>query len=302
MNGKTEDAAACYKNALFVDTGDLKAGEYIADFAPAMIMRTRVFLERGEGGRAQEQLDELNKLPRDPRNFDPNCPWLTLDAQKEANTLIWVEIGWGPFMTAEGEYGEYRVIRENEYKDAYAVVFVTGQSLGQTYKLGDTYFQASTRGGRAMDEVLKDKVIRKKTLTVAGATAIGVGLAVAAGSNNKAARGAGLVAAGVGLGLLIAGALTNPRADVRCNALLPGQFHLMMAKLPPGKHEVEVRYFDKGGRELSAYRQRAIPLEVREKGDSVLLVRGSPRYRFLRTQSERMLDPYKTVLTPKPMR
>lgn len=286
--GKPEDAMACFKNALFVDTGDLEANEYAADFVPNMMMRTRVFLDRRDDAGAQMQLDELARLPRDPANFDASCPWFTLEAHKEANTLIWVELGWGPYMTAEGRHGELRVIREPEFEERYAEVYVNGQFAGRTYKLGDTYYQATTRGGRPMDEYLKAKGIAKDVTTVAGAAAIGVAVGLARSGHGAA----GAVAAGVGLGLLLWGALSSAEADTRCNVLLPGQIHLSMAKLDPGNHEVEVRYFNGSGRELSKMRQRAIPLKVPERGDAVLVVRSDPRYEIPRSEAEREMDPY----------
>lgn len=286
--GKPEDAMACFKNALFVDTGDLEQGEYAADFVPNMIMRSRVFLDRKDEGGCKMQLDELNRLPHDARNFDASCPWFTLDAQKEANTLIWVELGWGPYMTAEGRHKELRVIRESTYEEQYAEVWIDGQNLGRTYKLGDTYFQATTRGGRPMDEYLKAKGIVKDVTTVAGAVAIGVGIELAREGHGTA----GAITAGVGLAVMLAGLLADTSADTRCNILLPGQIHLMMAKLDPGPHEVEVRYFGKGGQELGRMRQRALPLKVPERGDAVMVVRSDPQYQLPRSAAERDMDPY----------
>lgn len=286
--GKPEDAMACFKNALFVDTGDLEANEYAADFVPNMIMRTRVFLDRRDEKGAQMQLDELSRLPRDAANFDTNCPWFSLDAQKDANTLIWVELGWGPYMTAEGRHGEVRVIREPKYDERYAEVWIDGQNAGRTYKIGDTHYQATTRGGRPMDEYLKAKGIAKDVTTAAGAAAIGVGAGLARSGHGAA----GAITAGVGLGLLLWGALSSAEADTRCNVLLPGQIHLMMAKLDPGPHEIEVRYFADGGRELGRMKQRAIPLRVPERGDAVLVVRSDPTYEIPRSAAERDMDPY----------
>ncbi len=288
MHKKPEDAMACFRNALFVDTGDLEANEYSADFVPNMIMRSRVYMDRGDEDGMKTQLEELARLPHDDRNFDSNCPWFTVQAQKDANTLIWVELGWGPYMTAEGRHGEVRVIREAEYSERYAEVFVDGQSLGRTYKLGDTYYQATTRGGRPMDEYLKAKGIAKDVTTVAGAAAIGVGIELARSGNETA----GAITAGVGVGLLLYGLLSSAEADTRCNVLLPGQIHLMMANVPPGKHEVEVRYFDSNSREIGNMRQRALPLLVPERGDGMLVVRSDPHYKIPLNEKERAENPY----------
>jgi hypothetical protein len=114
-------------------------------------------------------------------------------------------------------------------------------------------------------------------------------------SGNKEA---GAIAAGVGAILLIGGLLANAEADTRGNVLLPGETHLMMAKLPPGEHTVELRYFDRMNMELRQLRQTDIPLSVPEKGDAVLLARSQPRYVIPATDAHRQADPYK-VLDPK---
>jgi hypothetical protein len=87
----------------------------------------------------------------------------------------------------------------------------------------------------------------------------------------------------------------SAKADTRGNDLLPGETHLMMAKLPPGDHKVEVRYFDSMGRELQQMRQSGIPLTVPEKGDASLLVRATPKYQFDPAKLE--ANPY-AVKTP----
>ncbi|MCC6466171.1 MAG: tetratricopeptide repeat protein [Planctomycetes bacterium] len=286
--GKPEDAMACFRNAIFVDTGDLKQGEYAADWLPAFVMRMRCFLSRGDSASVQMLLDEISRLPKEQANYDAACPWLSVEAQKDANVVLMLELGEGPFFTAEGHHGSQRVINQGEYREAYAEVFCDGQSLGRSYKIGDTFFQAITRGGRVMDDILKGKAIAKTATIATGATAIFVGAELAAHGHDDA----GLITAGVGAAVLIAGLLMNAEADTRGNALLPGETHLLMAKLPPGKHELEVRYFDKGGSELRGMRQQGVPCMVPEQGDAALVLRSDPRYYIPRESSLIKADPY----------
>lgn len=282
--GKFEDAMACFRNAIFVDTGDLKQGEFAADWLPAFIMRMRCFLTRGDTGSVQMLLDEVNKLEKDKANFDPKLPWLTLEAQKDANVVLMVELGEGPYFTAEGHHNSVRAINQGEYKEAWAEVFVDGKSLGSTYKIGDTFYQAITRGGRVMDDILKGKAIAKTTMIATGATAMAVGHAVGG-------KG-GAVAMGVGAVILLGGLLMNAEADTRGNVLLPGETHLMMAKAAPGKHDLELRYYDASGRELRDMRQTGLKLDVPETGDAMMLVRSRPHYSVPDSASARAADPY----------
>jgi hypothetical protein len=65
----------------------------------------------------------------------------------------------------------------------------------------------------------------------------------------------------------------------------------MMAKLPPGKHNVDLHFYDASGRELRDMRQVGLDLNVPEKGDAVLLARSNPRYR-IEGASMAAADPY----------
>lgn len=293
--GKPEDAMACFRNAIFVDTGDLEKGEYAADWLPAFIMRMRVYKDRGDKDGCKTMVEEVNRLAKEPANFDPNIPWLSVDAQWEANTVMMIELGEGPTFTAEGHHGSVRAINQGEYRESYAEVYVNGQSLGQAYKIGDTFYQAITRGGRVMDDILKGKAIAKTAGIATGAAAMHVGRVLVQSGAKRDSNGtviAGAVVLGVGAVMLIAGLLMNAEADTRGNVLLPGETHLMMAQLPPGEHDVEIRFFDKDGRELRDMRQQGIPLTVPETGDATLLVRSKPKYQIPTSESWREADPY----------
>jgi hypothetical protein len=258
-------------------------------------MRTRCFLARGDDGGAKMVLDELNRLKKEPANFDPDCPWLNLDAQKDANTVIMIEIGQGPYFTAGGHHGSKRITNQSEYPEAFAEVYVDGESLGTAYKIGDTFFQAITRGGRVMDEILQGKAIAKTAGIAAGATAMHVGRVLATSGGSKGTKTAGIITLGAGAAVLVASLLMSAEADTRGNALLPGETHLMMAQLPPGEYDVEIRFFDRNGRELRNLRQERVPLTVPEDGDGTLLVRSQPRYVVPESESWREADPYSNV-------
>lgn len=295
-----EDAMACFRNSIFVDTGDLEAGEYAADWLPPFLMRVRCFLDRGDKDGAKMLLDEINRLAKEPANFDPDCPWLNLEAQLEANTVMMIELGEGPYFTAEGHHGSVRAINQSSYEEAYAEVFVDGESLGQSYKVGDTFYQAITRGGRVMDDILKGKAIAKTAGIATGAAAMHVGRVLMESGSAKDSNGtvtAGAIVMAAGAVVLIASLLMNAEADTRGNVLLPGETHMLLAKLPPGEHKVEVRYFDAMGRELRDMRQQGIPLTVPEKGDASLLLRSRPRYVIPSSESWAKSDPYAN--TPK---
>jgi tetratricopeptide (TPR) repeat protein len=290
--GLHDDAMACFRNAIFVDTGDIEAGEYAADWLPALLMRLRAFLILGDEDGARIMMEEIQRLPEEPANFDPRTPWLNLEAQRDANTVIMLELGRGPFFTAEGHHGSVRVINQGEYRERYAKVWINSESMGQAYRIGDTFFQAITRGGRVMDDILEGKAIAKTASIATGAVAMHVGRVLYEGGEGGTKTG-GAIALAAGAAVLAAGLLMSADADTRGNDLLPGETHLLMAKLPPGEYEVEVRFYDDNDRELTSMRHEAVPLVVPQRGDATLLLRSQPRYKIPDSQEWRTADPYR---------
>jgi hypothetical protein len=295
--GDLVNCQPAFKNAVFVDSGDLEAGEYIADWLPAHIMRVRAFLARQDEDGARGVLEEVARLPDKapnaekgmPTNFDPGVrEWLTVEAQKDANTVIMLELGQGPFFTAEGHHGSVRVTNQGDYHEASVEVIIDGQSMGRARKIGDTFYQAITRGGRVMDEILQGKAIAKTTSIAVGAGSMHVGRRLYESGN----RTAGAIVGGVGAALLIAGLAGNAEADTRGNVLLPGETHLMMARLDEGAYTVDLKFYDRADRELPQLAQRGLPLTVPREGDAVLLARSAPRYE-IPDDVRRMDDPYK---------
>jgi tetratricopeptide (TPR) repeat protein len=288
--GMYDDAMACFRNAIFVDTGDIEAGMYAADWVPALLMRLRAFLMLNDEEGARIMMEEIERLPEEPANFDPNNPWLNLEAQRDANTVIMLELGRGPYFTAEGHHGSVRVINQGEYRERYAKVWIDGEPMGRAYMIGDTFFQAITRGGRVMDDILEGKAIAKTAGIATGAVAMHIGR-VLMEEGEGGTKTAGAITMAAGAAVLAASLLMRADADTRGNDLLPAETHLLMAKLPPGEYEVEVRFYDDGDRELVPMRQTA-PLVVPQRGDGTLLLRSHPRYTVPNSNEWRTADPY----------
>lgn len=288
MKGDVVDSPAAFRNSIFVDTGDVEAGEYAADWIPALLMLARCYLNEGREDDARIIIGQIQALEPDPASFDAACPWLNMDAQRDANTVMMIELGNGPYFTAEGHHGSVRAINQGDYRERQVKVWVNGEALGSAYKIGDTFYQSITRGGRVMDDILQGKAIAKTSSIVVGAGSMHVGR-VLYESGNKTA---GAITAGVGAAIMIAGLLMNAEADTRGNVLLPGETHLLLAKLPVGEHSVELRFYDANDFEIASMRQTGLPLHVPEKGDAVLLARSSPQYHVPATIEQREANPY----------
>jgi len=152
-----------------------------------------------------------------------------------ANLLIVVAVGRGPFKYRAGEYGELAKIGKSDSPAGDASVFVDGRPSGVARTVEDIYYQASTRGGRAMDSILAGRAVFK-TVTKVGAA---VAFAEAATTSSSKRRNQALVAGAV---LAVVSAATRPEADVRSWETLPDRIQMLALTLPPGIHNVTVDF------------------------------------------------------------
>jgi tetratricopeptide (TPR) repeat protein len=164
------------------------------------------------------------------------------------NTLV---VGWdgrGPFMSRAGEYGEKRIIHAGykigDFRQAYACCVKPTGAFEDGYPwLGNVSYQAATRGGRKMDNVLENKAAFKGTANTAGnAMVIGGAAGMAAFSNNSSSDPyTSLVFAGIMLGGFIFKGfsyMTKAEADIRCWQCLPDEFFVTPLTLPEGETEI----------------------------------------------------------------
>ena len=141
----------------------------------------------------------------------------------KANTLILVESGTAPSKTTSGQYNE-----------ALQLIGGVDNAVGGTANgvplalIGDISWQATTLGGRAVDQILDGKASFKAgadtTAAVAGSAAqVAMNLALSNpyGSNVNDMLGAGGAMAVIGIGAKLFGKATKPKADIRSWDNLP---------------------------------------------------------------------------------
>jgi tetratricopeptide (TPR) repeat protein len=97
--------------------------------------------------------------------------------------------------------------------------------------VADVCFQATTRGGREMDRILKGKASFKRTTVTVGRTMTEVGA--------QAGGLGGLAMALVGAAIQGVAGAVSPEADTRCWRTLPGEYDVLPLKLAPGTQTVE---------------------------------------------------------------
>ena len=158
------------------------------------------------------------------------------------NTLILVPRGQSPVKTRYGTEAHLIVFTPNKGKGQDAEISVDGQALraAPLNNLADVLFQATTRGGRRMDAILKGKVAYKNTTVGVGRTMTQTG--------NAVGGVVGLGFALIGAAVQAAGAAITPEADPRCWKTLPSDYTIYALDLSPGEHIISFDryvYFEK---------------------------------------------------------
>jgi tetratricopeptide (TPR) repeat protein len=146
------------------------------------------------------------------------------------DTLILIETGRAPRKLGDGADHAFFVYRRGKPIAATHAQVLVGSATVPAYPMEDLYYQASTRGGREIDQVLQGKAMFKQT-----AGGIGSFLAdtsVALSTVNSYSSGGGLgtasaVAGGIGGVFLIISSSTKPQADTRTWSALPDTIHVL---------------------------------------------------------------------------
>jgi tetratricopeptide (TPR) repeat protein len=237
MHGDLNKALPSFRSAAFAK-GGVKEEQYM-NYAPAVfLMMARTYQAMGDSGKAEEEYKEAKDVERVP--LEGVIEQLRNPAN---NLLVVVGLGEGPYKYGAGEYNRIAKIGQRHYSERYADVYVDGQSVGRAETVDDMYFQASTRGGRAIEGVLAGKAVLK------GASEVGAGVAFATAATARSRRTQenALI---VGVALLATSLATRPEADLRSWETLPDKIQMMAAKVAPGRHRVTIRFVGGGAKDF----------------------------------------------------
>lgn len=235
-DGELDNARACFRSAEFEDS-DAETKEYAGDWVLPDYLDGLATTKLGGDGS-----DAFKRAIANAKNI--NLP----DYQPKANVLFIVEYGPGPEKYGAGEYGEELHFRTRG-SPVLSARIKTGNIDLPVAPCDDLNFQATTRGGRAMDHVLANKAVFKKRTDQLGDAAIVAGSIMAGvGHNQHNATDE------IGLGLLAAGlvskmfsAATTPEADTRAWDNLPQFISYAAMKLSPGTNKVIVEFNNAAG-------------------------------------------------------
>ena len=246
--GEFDNARAGFRFAQLQDT--LSASEqYQDDMALAQYLVGWTYWCEGKPQSAEEEFARARQLR----------PGLASPAPED-RMLMLAEVGAAPVKFRSGTYGELQMVRRGEPTSLQQVAFrIQGANgAGQllpAWLAEDVYFQASTRGGAAVDGIRAGKASFRKGadgVATAGATvgtaALGVSAVAAyAGHSSRELAGVGLVAGVIALAAKGVASGTETQADIRYWVNLPEKVYLRTAPLPPEAAVVEVGYYTGGG-------------------------------------------------------
>ncbi len=255
--GDLENAMAAFKNGILADS-ESKGEEYKSDIAILYLLASRITKKSGDVSLSNDYFNAVKELYNNPNysklGFNDELVEKILNLKN--NILIVVEFGEGPFKSRKGRYGELAVVCGDKYNINDWNVKIDGKSdMGnQVYSNTDVYFQASTRGGRKMDGILKGKAQFKTNAAKTSVAALGLSTQfINEGNQVRAvnpyadtsgyALAAGVTALFAG-GAAIMSAVTNPKADIRCWSLLPEHVIVFPLFISPGKHKISIGFID----------------------------------------------------------
>jgi hypothetical protein len=234
-DGEPDNARACFRSAAFEDS-DTVDKQYASDYVLFDYLDGLASTKlSGDGSDALQRAQASARLSQPP-------PY-----DREANVLLFGDFGPGPTKVAGGRHGEVLLFRAGSTPVRSMQIRVAGK----TYLLrpfDDLYFQATTRGGRVMDQVLANKAGFKDATSAVGDMGLITG-SVLATQNDTQAAGFGLML--FGLVSKMTSAATTPQADTRSWDNLPLHLTFAAFKLPPGPHTATVDFLDDGGRPLA---------------------------------------------------
>jgi tetratricopeptide (TPR) repeat protein len=259
MDGEPDNARACYRTGQLLDT-DIENGAEQPDWA--ILDHLEGLATAQLGGDARPLLERARTKARLSQPGDP---------EPGANLLVFAEFGRGPIKFAAGEHGERLRFREGRSRIRSAVLRVDGREIVLN-PIEDIHWQATTRGGRVMDHILRGKAVFKDTSSGVGDAALLAGAGVlAAGDGGEGNRnlGAGLLAAGLVSKLISAAA--SPTADTRTWSSLPQFLSVASLRIAPGEQIATVEYYTQAGARIDAFTETRT-LQVPASGSHVVFL------------------------------
>lgn len=163
------------------------------------------------------------------------------------DTLVIVETGTSPRKLADG-VGHYELVyrRGKFFREQRVQLDIAGKTVA-AYPMEDIYWQAATRGGRAVDRIIKGKVAFRSSNEGMGTvlTESAQVLQIMAPLDSGLGGAAGALGV-LGAAQLFVASKVQPKADTRYWTALPDAVHVYTLKSRPGQ-QAELTFLDSNG-------------------------------------------------------
>lgn len=179
-------------------------------------------------GKPTKAMDEFSSVSKAKSNLDIPAPY--------NNVLLIAEVGKAPGKLATGKFREALKYKRLDDGAVQGVTFAHNNMLLIGQQIEDVYWQASTRGGRALDKVLAGKASFKQTAVdiAAGAAfiaevsnSISIGAAIEGDRKNaEKYNQLSLLSSLISLGSDLVAYATKPEADTRTWTSLPDRIYV----------------------------------------------------------------------------
>jgi hypothetical protein len=254
-NGDPEGALAAFRSAMLKDRGsflmpveaaEAREGEantrrylFADDYALLELLAAKCY-------QLLEEPEDAGKLVAEAKSLRPEVPWLFDEAMDpETNVFVLIESGRAPYKVRTGPQGA--ILGYGRHPEV-PVQEVTIDGTKISYALGeDLFVQATTLGGRRVDELNVAKARGQEALQLAGFGLASAGYFLALAGGSRDMQAAGLITMGAGIAAMIfAATAIDPSADTRAWTSLPAQVYLALGRAPPGSL-VRLRVVAPGG-------------------------------------------------------
>lgn len=244
--GDFDNARAGFRFAQLQDTMSASE-EYQDDMALAQYLVGWSYWCEGNRQSAMEEFERARRLRPELRIPQP-----------AERLLLLAEVGSAPIKFRAGEYGELQRMRAGEPSPLQQVAF--RGDAGRLFVPGalgeDLLFQASTRGGAAVDSIRAGKATFRRgadSVASAGAAVGNVALTAAAvgaytGKSSGQLAGVGVVAGVVALAAKGVASSTETQADIRYWVNLPERIYVQVAALPSDAASMETGFYTYSGK------------------------------------------------------
>jgi len=220
--GDFDNACACFKRSQIEDiTADDKAG-FAGDWQSDELALALASYWANRPADAQAALQRIKSFA----SYKPGIK----EHDPSNNLLVFIGVGDAVMKVREGRMGEKLAFREHPTAMQFAEAEI-GDTRMVTPVAEDLFFQATTRGGRKIDSILKGKAQFKEGAGIA-AVGLGAGAIAAADVDKSGYTSLGLAVAAIGAAAL--SAATDPEADVRTWSNLPHSIFLLPLTVTPG--------------------------------------------------------------------